>query len=94
MLEGLANGVAHARHSGFTAPEEAGQGAVGTQEIDAAIGGHLLPVEGADKLAPAEDLANEALHLRERNGGLVGPPTGLGGADHLEGVEHLAVERK
>ncbi len=94
MLKGLVDGVAHAGHPGFSIPEEAGQRPLGTEKIGALIVGHLLPVEGTDKLAPAEDLADKTLHLCQRDGGLIGLPVGFGCADHLKRMKHLAVEGK
>ncbi len=94
VIQRLANGVTHAGHVCFAAPEKTGQRPLSLEKIAALIVGHLLPVEGAHELAPAEDLANKALHLRQGDSGLIGLPVGLGCADHLEGVEHLAVEGK
>ncbi|VXA84398.1 hypothetical protein AERO8C_170071 [Aeromonas veronii] len=94
MLQRLMNGVAHAGHPGFTAPEETGQRPVGPEKIGLLVVGHLFPVEGTDKLAPAEDLANKPLHLRQRDVGLIGLPVGFGAADHLKRMKHFAVEGK
>ena len=94
VLKRLANSVAHAGHPSFAAPEKAGQRPVGPEKIGLLVVGHLLPVKGANKLAPAEDLANKPLHLCQRDGGLIGLPVGFGGADHLKRMKHLAVEGK
>lgn len=66
VAEGLTDALASASHLSFAGPGEARQRRVCGQRVALELAGHGVPVDAASGLAPAEDLAYEALHRRER----------------------------
>ncbi|WP_425338399.1 hypothetical protein [Thiorhodococcus minor] len=89
--ERLAERLAQADHLGLARPVEARQGLMGIQGILIQQTRHARPVEVPNVLAPAEDLADEALHGVERRPARVEGRNG--GVQDLTRVEQLQVER-
>ncbi len=87
--QGLTEGIAEAGHVGFTGPVEWRKGLVGAEGIEIEITGHLVPVDTADVLAPAEDLTDEALDTGQ--GGATFFPGVFGGGDDEARVQQLEV---
>jgi hypothetical protein len=62
VAQGLPNYLAQAVHVGCARPVEVGQVRVCPKRVALQIFGHIQPVDAADILAPAQQLAHEALH--------------------------------
>ena len=90
LLPRLRHRRLHAGHAGVAAPVEIRQRARVAEKVAALVARHLEPIDAADILAPADDLADEALRRVERH--RAGAPRGLDLAADAERVEQADVQ--
>ena len=90
LRQGLSDGIGQAAHAHAAGPEPIRQGRVVAEVIERHVAGHLRPVHATDVFAPSQDLADEALHRRQRR--MSRTPCGLGARDHLGRMQHLGVQ--
>jgi hypothetical protein len=88
----LRDGVAQAGHVGVAGPVPGRQRRLGVQRVALQVAGHLRPVDAAHVFAPAQDLADEAFHRRQRR--MAAAVRGFGRGHHLARVQQLEVERR
>ncbi len=63
VIERLINCLLHTGHLGVAVPEKFRQIALGFEAIEFGIVGHVDPIDGADILAPSQNLPYKALNL-------------------------------
>ncbi len=91
VVDELTHALSDAVHLGLGGPHEGRHGEIGVERVVALVLRHFAPVDAAHVLAPAEHLADEALH------GVEGRLAALVGLHHLgDGVarvEKMEIER-
>ena len=90
MRQGLLERIAQAGHVGGAGPVPVRQVLVGTERVALQVAGHLRPVDAAHVLAPAEDLAHEALDAGQ--GCLARVVGRRGRRHHLARIQQLQVQ--
>ena len=90
VLERLADGARQAGHAGATRPEPLGQRQPVPEVVALVVAGHVRPVDPAHVLAPAQDLADEA--LRGGQGRTALAPRVFRCVDDLARLQHLHVQ--
>ena len=85
----LTERIGKAPHRGVSRPEELRQGTVGAERVAFEIARHVQPIHTAHVLAPAENLADEALHGSERCPACA--VLGLGRSNHRARIQQFEV---